>query len=76
MDLYLIMCRSLTNAQRSMRLLEQKGIVAAVIRAPQELRKSGCGYALRLYRHFDEAVSILRKADLLQGPTRTASSTR
>ncbi len=67
MDLYLIMCRSLTHAQRSLRLLEQNGIVAALVKAPQELRSFGCGYALRLYRHFDEAVRFLKTSGLLQG---------
>lgn len=67
MDLFLIMCRSLTHAQRSLRLLEHNGIVAAVVKAPQELRSNGCGYALRLYRHFEDAVRVLRTGGLLQG---------
>ena len=34
---YLIMCRSLTSAQKSAALLERKGISASVIKAPQGL---------------------------------------
>lgn len=67
MEQYLIMCRSLTHAQRSSRLLERSGIVSTVIRAPQELRKAGCGYALSLYRHFEEAVGILKRNQLING---------
>ena len=42
---YLIMCKSLTNAQRAALLLERRGIGAAVVKAPQSLRAGGCGYA-------------------------------
>ena len=64
---YLIMCRSLTNAQRSAAILERKGISASVIKAPQGISTSGCGYALSLYRFFGEACSILRSQKLLNG---------
>lgn len=67
MEQYYIMCRSLTHAQRSSRLLERSGIIANVLKAPQELRKAGCGYALSLRRHFTEAVGILQKNNLING---------
>lgn len=64
---YLIMCRSLTAAQSSARLLEKSGITASVVKAPQGLSTRGCAYALSLYRHFDEAVSILAKKKMING---------
>ncbi len=64
---YLIMCRSLTTAQRAALLLERRGISAAVIKAPQYLRQNGCGYAVSLYRQLGEAVALLREAKLLTG---------
>ena len=64
---YLIMCRSLTNAQRSAAFLERKGISASVIKAPLGLNTSGCGYALSLYRYFDEASALLKSNKLLFG---------
>lgn len=67
MTQYLIMSRSLTNAQRASRLLEQSGIRATVVKAPQQLRGNGCGYALALKRSFPEAVRILRDQNLLFG---------
>lgn len=67
MTQYLIMCRSLTHAQRSSRLLERAGITATVVKAPQELSRAGCGYSLSLYRHFDEAVRILKKNNMING---------
>ena len=64
---YLILCRSLTHAQRSVRLLERRGILAAVTKAPQELSSRGCAYAVSLRRKLEEAVQILRKQEMLTG---------
>lgn len=64
---YLIMCKSLTNAQRAAILLERRGISASVVKAPQHLRENGCGYAVSLYRRLGEAVSLLKEANLLNG---------
>ena len=64
---YLILCRSRTYAQRAAALLEGTGISAVVVKAPQGLSSSGCGYAVSLYRRFGEAVAILRANKLLNG---------
>lgn len=64
---YLIMCRSLTNAQRASAFLERKGISASVIKAPQYLSTGGCAYALSLYKHFYEASVLLKNSNLLSG---------
>jgi len=64
---YLIMCRSMTHAQRSAAVLERSGISVSVVKAPQGLSSSGCGYALSLYRRVDEAIGILRKNSLING---------
>ena len=63
----LILCRSLTTAQRGALLLERRGISAAVVKAPQHLRSNGCGYALSLYRRADEAAALLKNSGLLTG---------
>lgn len=39
---YLIMCRSLTYAQKAAKLLERNGINVGIRRAPQELSGAGC----------------------------------
>ena len=67
MTQYLIMCRSLTYAQRSAKLLEQAGITATVVKAPQGLSTGGCGYAITLHRRFDEAVLILKRSNMISG---------
>lgn len=67
MTQYLIMCRSLTYAQRAARLLERTGITVTVVKAPQGLTTGGCSYALTLHRRFDEAVQLLKKNNLLNG---------
>lgn len=63
----LIMCRSLTTAQRGALLLERRGISVSVVKAPQHLRGNGCGYALSLYRNLPEAVQSLKNSGLLTG---------
>ncbi len=67
MTQYLIMCRSLTYAQRASALLERSGITVAVVKAPQGLSTRGCAYALQLHKRFDEAVLILKRNNLLTG---------
>ena len=64
---YLILCKSLTNAQRAAVLLERRGITAAVVKAPQSLRQNGCGYALSLCQRLGEAAAILREMKLPMG---------
>ena len=64
---YLIMCKSLTTAQRGALLLERHGISASVVKAPQHLRGNGCGDALSLYRNLEEAVTTLQNGRLLTG---------
>lgn len=67
MEKMLILCRSMTHAQRSQRLLERNGIMASVIKAPVHLTRSGCGYGLILRRHTSDAVRVLRDAGMLKG---------
>lgn len=69
METLLIMCRSMTHAQRSQRLLERNGILSSLIKAPVGLTRTGCGYALLLRRHGEESIRILRGAGLLSGKT-------
>lgn len=67
MTRYLIMCRSLTHAQRSARLLERYAITATVVKADVKLSTSGCRYAVNLVRHFDDAVRILKNNNMIKG---------
>lgn len=64
---YLIMCRSLTYAQRSAALLDRSGITATVVKAPQNLTTSGCGYAVSIHKSFNEAIGILRNNNMVHG---------
>ena len=63
--MYLFMCRSLTYAQRSARILERKGISAFIMRSPKELSSGGCGYCVRVTeRHKSRALEQLKAAGL------------
>ncbi len=67
MKQYLIMCRSVTSAQRAARLLERSLIRAAVTKAPSHLTRSGCAYAVRLHAKVEQAVRLLRQNDISFG---------
>jgi len=67
MTQYLIMCRSLTQAQRAARLLERAGVTATLVKAPQSLSGSGCGYAVSLHRKFETAVNVLKMSNISYG---------
>ena len=58
---YLIVCRSLTYAQRGVRLLERAGVSAYLVRAPQ----AGCAYCIKVsQRWLERAVELMRGAGL------------
>lgn len=62
---YLIVCRSLTYAQRIANALESAGVRARVLRSPAELSPSGCSYSVRLpARGLSRAMTVLRHTGL------------
>ena len=64
----IILFRSLTYAQRGVRLLSGSGIPATLIKAPAETTTRGCAYAAVIARRrLREAVALLDGADLPHG---------
>ena len=62
---YLLICRSLTYAQRTAKALERAGIGAAVVRTPGSIRTEGCGYCVKIPENrLSETLVTLRKYDL------------
>ena len=65
METYLLIARSVTHAQRMVRILENCGIRAGLFRAPAGLTTHGCSYAVRIRaEQLLSARSCLDKADL------------
>ncbi len=63
---YLIMCRSLTYAQRINSALERSGIEATVIRSPASISPAGCGYSVQVgERRLSQALSVLNREGLV-----------
>ncbi len=61
----LIICRSLTYAQRSARLLTNAGYSAVVQRLPRDISEGGCGYGIRVpERAVGEMLAFLRENNL------------
>lgn len=44
----ILVCRSLTTAQRAARALQRHGIFAAVAKAPQSANPGGCTYGVKI----------------------------
>ncbi|MBR4077106.1 MAG: DUF3343 domain-containing protein [Oscillospiraceae bacterium] len=54
MEQNLIMCRSLTYAQRALRTLERGGVSAVLLKVPQAVSHTGCSYGLRVSARYVE----------------------
>ena len=62
---YLIICRSLTYAQRTARVLERVGITAHILRAPRAIAGEGCSHGVKIaQRRLPEALTVLNRAGL------------
>lgn len=66
---YLIICRSLTYAQRTARVLERAGITGHIMRAPKIVSGEGCSHCVRVAeRWLVPALKVLKREGL--GPKR------
>lgn len=62
---YLIICRSLTFAQKTAAALERAGITAYIMRAPKVVSVSGCSHAVKISeRHLADALQVLNRIGL------------
>lgn len=62
---YLIVCRSLTYAQRTAAALERAGILTRTLRSPKRISGEGCSHCVRIARRdLDGALMVLRQARL------------
>ena len=62
---YLIICRSLTYAQRTASLLERAGISSYIMRSPKNADAEGCSHAVRISeRNIAQALKILERGEL------------
>ncbi len=65
---YIIICRSLTYAQRTAKVLERAGITAIVMRPPEDIAGEGCAYGVKLrQRNLAQALKLLKDAGLSHG---------
>ena len=66
---YLIVCRSLTYAQRTARVLERAGISGYIMRAPKLISGEGCSHCVKVAeRWLAPALKVLNREGL--GPKR------
>ena len=61
----ILLCRSMSSAQRAARALRAEGIFASVTKAPQRANPRGCTYAVKIgERHLARAMQILALANI------------
>lgn len=59
---YLIICRSLTYAQRTVRILERAGISGHVMKTPRSISKEGCNYCVKISeQRLTDSLKVLRR---------------
>lgn len=62
---YLIVCRSLTYAQRTAAALERAGITAHILRSPKAVGQEGCSHAVKVSeRNLADALLVLSRVGL------------
>ncbi len=65
---YLIVCRSLTYAQRTASALERAGISAHIFRSPKSISPEGCSYCVKVSeRSLSSALVVLNHVGLNPG---------
>ena len=59
---YLLICRSLTYAQRTAKALEHVGITAILTKVPMHISPDGCGYCVKVSsKNISNALIALKK---------------
>ena len=59
---FILLCRSMSAAQRAARALQNAGIFASVTKAPQNANPGGCTYGVKIgERNLQSAQRILRE---------------
>lgn len=62
---YLIICRSLTYAQKTAAALERAGITAHIMRSPRSITGTGCTHAVKVSeRRLSDALTVLNRVEL------------
>lgn len=65
MTYYLVVCRSLTYAQRTAKFLERAGITAHILRSPKSIAGEGCSHSVKIsQRNLTDALTILHQVGL------------
>ena len=62
---YLIICRSLTYAQRTAAALGRAGITAHIFRTPRQIAGEGCSHCVKIRQHdLEDALAVLHQVGL------------
>ncbi|MBQ3010967.1 MAG: DUF3343 domain-containing protein [Oscillospiraceae bacterium] len=68
MEYHLIMCRSLTYAQRASYTLERGGVSVHLVKVPQSVSQTGCSYGVRIpSKHLHNGIKLLNRRNVPYG---------
>lgn len=68
MEQYLIMCRSLTYAQKALYTLERGGVRSSLVKVPQSVSHTGCSYGIRVsLKSLYSGIELLRSKNVSFG---------
>ncbi len=62
---YTIKVGSITNAQRGVRLLKNKGYRPTMSRLENPSKSDGCGYVIKVYSDSEKVINILRAGSVM-----------
>lgn len=64
-EYHLIMCRSLTYAQRASYTLERSGVRVNLVKVPQSVSQTGCSYGVRIpSKVLHRSIAILKEKNV------------
>ncbi len=62
---HLLICRSLTYAQRTLQVLNRAGIGGRILRTPRDIADEGCSHSVKIaQRDLSRALMLLQKAGI------------
>ena len=64
-EYHLIMCRSLTYAQRASYTLERSGVRVNLVKVPQSVSQTGCSYGVRVpSKQLRRCIGLLKEKNV------------
>lgn len=65
MEKVLIVCKSVTHAQKIMNIINNAGFFATISRTPSDINMKACSYSVSIYKKdFDRVILLLKQRNI------------